>query len=204
MAEQSAKLKVMKGKRAQIKAQCTRFRTYLTNLNVSETSLIELRQRHEKFIENWQNFNDIQSSIEETEADEDSQYEHHEERTQFETKYFAITVDLETLIEGKQEATRLATNLPADVSRNAQNTTNGAQGGSSTNDYLKLPRINLPVFSGKYDDWVPFKNIFTTMFHDHPTLPKVQKMQYLIAALKGEAHDIISSFETSEDNYDEA
>lgn len=62
------------------------------------------------------------------------------------------------------------------------------------NDYLKLPRINLPVLSGKYDDWVPFKNIFTTMFHDHPTLPKVRgKMQYFIA-VKSETHDVISSF----------
>lgn len=77
-------------------------------------------------------------------------------------------------------------------------------GSNTANNYLKLPRINLPVFSDKYDDWGPFKNIFTTMFHDHPTLPKVQKMQYLIAALKGEARDIISSLETSEENYDEA
>ncbi|XP_071576231.1 uncharacterized protein [Temnothorax nylanderi] len=202
MAEADASvalLKALKAKRAQIKLQCTRVCTYLDSLNAPQTSLIELRQRHQKFADNWKAFDDIQSKIEEIELEDVNQEGHQEERTQFKNKYFSIVVDLETLIEEKQE--RVVQEVTGVSIQHNQDVMNGSMRG---NDYMKLPRINLPEFSGKYDDWIPFKNIFTTMIHEHPTLPKVQKMQYLIAALKGEAHDVISSFETSDDNFDEA
>ncbi|XP_036148371.1 uncharacterized protein LOC105833274 [Monomorium pharaonis] len=197
----TAKLRALKTKRAQIKSQCTRFRTYLDNLNVPEVSLIELRQRQQKFTESWQAFNDIQSSIEEIEISEDHQESHQEERMIFETRYCSIVVKLETLIEEKQDARRPVNEIAIDGSRQSAI---GSQRGNITNDCLKLPRINLLEFTGKYDVWIPFKNIFTTMIHDLPTLPKVQKMQYLTAALKGEARDVISSFVTADDGYDEA
>ncbi|XP_071642775.1 uncharacterized protein [Temnothorax longispinosus] len=196
-----ALLKSLKSKRAQIKKQCTRVRTYLDNLNAAQTSVIELRQRHQKFANNWKGFDDVQSKIEEIELEDVDQEDHQEERTQFENKYFSIVVDLETLIEEKNE--RVVQEVTGVSIQHNQDVINGSMRGNA-NDCLKLPRINLQEFSGKYEDWISFKNIFTTMIHEHPTLPRVQKMQYLIAALKGEAHDVISSFETSDDNYDEA
>jgi len=38
----------------------------------------------------------------------------------------------------------------------------------------------------------------------NPILPNIQKMQYLISALKGEASDMIGSLEVSEENYAKA
>lgn len=38
-------MKLLKGKRAQIKAQCTRFSSYLAALDVQNTSIVDLRQR---------------------------------------------------------------------------------------------------------------------------------------------------------------
>ncbi|KYN02131.1 hypothetical protein ALC62_07059 [Cyphomyrmex costatus] len=78
------------------------------------------------------------------------------------------------------------------------------QGVISVNDSLKLPRITLPTFSGKYDEWTAFRNLYHSMIHQNALLPDVQKMQYLVSALKGEAHDVLSSLEPSSENYMEA
>lgn len=42
------------------------------------------------------------------------------------------------------------------------------------------------------------------MIDNSTALPDVQKMQYLISALKGEARDVVGSLEVSDENYGEA
>ncbi|XP_071629484.1 uncharacterized protein [Temnothorax longispinosus] len=42
------------------------------------------------------------------------------------------------------------------------------------------------------------------MIEQNAVLPDVQKMQYLMSSLKGEAHDVVSSLEASAENYKEA
>lgn len=82
--------------------------------------------------------------------------------------------------------------------------TSSGSGNNAANEFLKLPRVNMPTFSGKYEKWISFRNMFQSMIHQNASLPPVQKMQYLILALKGEAYDIFSSLEASADNYHEA
>lgn len=52
-----------------------------------------------------------------------------------------------------------------------------SQGTNFPNEHLKLPRVTLPTFSGKYEQWIPFRNMFLSMIHENPVLPNVQKMQ---------------------------
>ncbi|XP_071648481.1 uncharacterized protein [Temnothorax longispinosus] len=70
-----------------------------------------------------------------------------------------------------------------------------------TNDHLKLPRVDLPTFSGTFEEWIPFRNMFQSMINQNATLLNIQKMQYLLAALKGEARDVIGSLEVLDENY---
>ena len=95
----AAQMKSLIGRRAQIKATCTRFRAYLDDEEAQRASVIELRQRLQRFSETWNNFNEIQMAIEELEADSGEVVIHGEEKSAFENKYFAITAELETLIE---------------------------------------------------------------------------------------------------------
>ena len=67
-----------------------------------------------------------------------------------------------------------------------------------------LPRFELPTFDGQYKDLKTFYDMFKGMVHDHPTLPKVQKLYYLKSALKGEAKHVLSHLPTTEANYDAA
>ena len=69
---------------------------------------------------------------------------------------------------------------------------------------VRLPRIELPTFEGQSKDWKTFFDIFKGTVHDHPTLPKVQKLYYLKGALKGEAKRVLAHLPTTEDNYDVA
>ena len=55
--------------------------------------------------ETWNSFNAVQSKIEEIKIDDENQEQHEQERTAFKSRYFFITLELETLIEEKVMAT---------------------------------------------------------------------------------------------------
>ncbi|XP_066585537.1 uncharacterized protein [Prorops nasuta] len=66
---------------------------------------------------------------------------------------------------------------------------------------LKLPKLDLPKFSGDYSVWSTFYDSFKSMIHDNSTLPGVQKFHYLKACLQGEASSVIRSLAASNDSY---
>ncbi|XP_024868252.1 uncharacterized protein LOC112452345 [Temnothorax curvispinosus] len=200
-ADVAASLKSLIQKRGQIKSQCTRFSSYLDGLDVRNTSIVELRQRLHKFNETWDNFDRIQTEIEEIQVSPDDARNHDEEKRSFEERYFAITSELETMIESKMGSA--AHNLNQ-VPRNLREGTPATQGSIFTNDHLKLPRVNLPTFSSAFQEWIPFRNMFQSMIDQNATLPNIQKMQYLLAALSGEALDVIGSLDVADENYVEA
>ena len=197
--DQATQLKALKSKRTQIKSQCTRFQTYNENIGASNVPIVELRHRLQKVSEVWNAFDVTQSGIEELEDEPGSLARHEEERSTFEAKYFSIVSDLETMIEGRLEAA-LAQNLNQ-VPREFREGTPATQGSIIPNDNLKLPRVNLPLFSGKFDEWIRFRNMFRSMIDQNNTLPNVQKLQYLLAALTDEALDVVSSLDTTDENY---
>lgn len=67
--------------------------------------------------------------------------------------------------------------------------------------HVRLPKLNLPVFSGKYDEWFPFHDLFNSIIHGNASLSDVQRLQYLRASLSGDALSIISALEISDQNY---
>ncbi|XP_043474407.1 uncharacterized protein LOC122506352 [Leptopilina heterotoma] len=60
---------------------------------------------------------------------------------------------------------------------------------------------NIPTFDGKIEDWLSFKNSFSSLIHEQTDLTNIEKLQYLKSALKGEAARKISIFPISENNY---
>lgn len=108
MTDAAANLKAFKATRKQIKGSLTRCSTYLATLSFPDVSIIELRQRLRKVSELWGSFNEAQSAIEELEPEEANEPIYLVERDMFESRYFAVTVELETLIERKSVAERAA------------------------------------------------------------------------------------------------
>ncbi|XP_025270399.1 uncharacterized protein LOC112639738 [Camponotus floridanus] len=68
----------------------------------------------------------------------------------------------------------------------------------------KLPEIKLPEFRGEYTKWMFFKNNFESTIHNDKDLSPVQKYQYLIWVLQGEARQVIQGFKISDENYESA
>ena len=66
--------------------------------------------------------------------------------------------------------------------------------------HVRLPKLNLSTFSGKYDEWFMFFNTFNSVIYSNTSFSNTQKFQYLRASLTGGVNTIISSLELS--NYD--
>ncbi|XP_039303432.1 uncharacterized protein LOC120357333 [Solenopsis invicta] len=70
--------------------------------------------------------------------------------------------------------------------------------------HVHLPKLNLPTFSGKYDEWFPFYDTFVSLTLSNVTLNNIKKFQYLRASLTGDASNVINSLEISDTNYEVA
>ncbi|EZA62317.1 hypothetical protein X777_04056 [Ooceraea biroi] len=65
-----------------------------------------------------------------------------------------------------------------------------------------LSRIQLPNFSGKYEDWPAFRDLFQCIIGRDSATSQVEKFHYLKTCLKGEAEMLIKNLLTTAENYD--
>lgn len=69
---------------------------------------------------------------------------------------------------------------------------------------VKLPRVQLPTFSGKYVEWQSFYDMFNSLVHTNKNLSPVQKLHYLKSNLSGEPETLLRNFSITNENYGEA
>lgn len=48
-----------------------------------------------------------------------------------------------------------------------------------TLDHVRLPQIKLQSFNGDVDQWLSFRDLFTSLIHWKAELPEVEKFHYL-------------------------
>ena len=65
----------------------------------------------------------------------------------------------------------------------------------------RLPKLNLPYFSGNPLTWQTFWDSFSAAVHNNPKLTGVQKFNYLRAQLRGDATKVIAGFPLTDANY---
>lgn len=188
-----AELKRLKATRAQIKGQVTRVNTFLSSKQ--NITFEQAQSRYDKLQELWTAFNDTQTQIEITRTKDDEQLEQitqeeEGERIVFEDCYYQA-LDITCSIIA-------ATRSPVKVPQNVQE--DRAQAPTGNID-VKLPTLKLPIFAGEYDQWMLFKDAFTSLIHDNSKLSPLQKFQYLRSVLKDEALQAISGLMTSAENY---
>lgn len=179
----------LKRESARIRGQLTRIANTI-NIGISVS---EAKTKLKRIEEIWVAFDKVQADIEDhtPTATAQSQTEYESERQLFEIKYF----------EAAAMAQRVIDTQPQDQA-NVQNR-NQVQGKSTTRK-PKLPEIKLPEFNGEYTKWIFYKTNFETTIHNDADLTPIQKHQYLIGTLKGEALKVIQGFEIGEDNYIQA
>lgn len=187
-------------KRGIIKGNVTRFKTFLSKCTDNPKILNQLCLRLEKFKPCWDTFNAIQDQIEL--LDKESEEKNVFERSQFEDSYFELVNEAEQLIK----------------QYNLGNTTEGVSDGNPVDTLtgnnsqcftqsiqVKLPQINVPTFSGRYEDWLSFRELFTAIIDKNPTLDDVHKLYFLRQSLRGgSAANLIDSIELTAQNYETA
>ncbi|XP_062535379.1 uncharacterized protein LOC134204594, partial [Armigeres subalbatus] len=60
-------------------------------------------------------------------------------------------------------------------------------------DHIRLPQINLQMFNGEIDEWLSFRDLFTSLIHWRTDLPEVEKFHYLKGCLQGEPKGLVDS-----------
>ncbi|XP_071127721.1 uncharacterized protein [Mytilus edulis] len=81
---------------------------------------------------------------------------------------------------------------------------NSRASSSANSEYHKLPKLNLPIFTGDILDWQSFWDSYETAIHTNPTLSDAQKFNYLKSLLQSEALQTIAGFSMTNTNYDKA
>lgn len=113
-----------------------------------------------------------------------------DERESFENRYYSLSACAKSII---------SKNVELDQKSNISPTQ--SLDGSIRNYNINLPKINLPVFHGDYEKWLEYHDTFKSMIHNQTSIGNIQKFHYLKASLRGEAAQLISAIELSENNY---
>lgn len=72
---------------------------------------------------------------------------------------------------------------------------------TATKPEIKLPNINVPKFSGEYEDWLTFHDYFNTVIHSNDSLNNLQKLHYLRHYLTEKPLRLISHLPITSLNY---
>ena len=92
------------------------------------------------------------------------------------------------------------------IDPNLNDTTANSSASSSSAPRVKFPVISLPEFHGSLEEWIGFRDRFDSLVNKNEGLSKVDKFNYLLAAVKLPAGQtsVLKNFTLSEANYESA
>ncbi|XP_055632920.1 uncharacterized protein LOC129773346 [Toxorhynchites rutilus septentrionalis] len=103
---------------------------------------------------------------------------------------------IQQLAEQQAEFLRIFSSTFTNQSLNATNAT--------ANSDVKLPRVNIPIFSRNFLEWQSFIDLFESSVDNNASLQDGQKLYFLKSNLAGEAASLISHLRIEDANYSTA
>lgn len=176
----ATKLKTLYRKRSNILHSAALIQTFDAEYVIGQANQLPIRIQH--LDELWREFEGVQDKIEDLEDEEGFS----EDRREFQNLYYTLKASL---------TSKVPPPITASSSRDASN----FQPHSIPN--LRLPEIKLKEFSGNYDEWESFSDLFVSLIHSNPQLTMVQKLHYLRASVIGEAARMIAPLDLTANNY---
>jgi uncharacterized CHY-type Zn-finger protein len=131
----------------------------------------EIKRRLQNVTSCLTEFEEVHSQIQELDATQATEVE----LIDFENEYYKVISEADTIINDHQAAFH--------------------------SSQVKLPDIQLPLFSGLFTEWVTSKDTFLNLIHNNNSLSGVQKFHYLQSSLTGEARQNIEHLTISNENY---
>ncbi|GFT59493.1 DUF1758 domain-containing protein [Nephila pilipes] len=115
------------------------------------------------------------------------------EIVEFEDRYFSLKLKLQNKLD--------VFNVSHSITVEAQNSSAVQSVQSILN--FRLPKLDILVFSGKFEDWMNFKDLFVSTVNSQTSLSNSQKFQYLKGLLSDEPDSLIKHIPLSDDSYEE-
>ncbi|XP_011162409.1 uncharacterized protein LOC105197638 [Solenopsis invicta] len=161
-------------------------KTGVTNLTVDhvQAALVILEKRWAKFEENHDKLGLAHGK--ELRKTEYYTNDHAEEVEMLYTSQRAALMDLRRPLKAKTEG-NVSTTVRAESTQRAP-----------------LPRLKLPTFSGKFEDWPVFRDLFDSIVGQDPHLSDVQRLHYLKTRVKGGAEQLLRDLPSTDANYERA
>ena len=151
--------------RGRLQASLTRIQTFVKQYDGSQ-DILNIKLRMGRLEEIWSKYKEIQDILESIDCDSSK---HDDFRNDFEIKFYDLNVKMQRIID----------EYDAKSSEQVHRTDALEQGSSNLHNSLKLPAIKLPIFSGQYDRWISFSDMFKAMIHENDSLLEIQKFHYL-------------------------
>ena len=178
-----------------IKGQITTFSKFLSTFKTDQSpNAFKLTGRLDRFKNSFTDFDAIQSEIERLPTTQNDVDRAMTERFAIQEAHFTVLAEAEEIMA--------ILSPPSPPAPNA-----GAEDGAPRvipRRRVKLPETSLPVFSGRYEDWLPFHDSFKSLIHDQDDLSNIEKLHYLKGAVTGEAANKIKHISITDENYKRA
>lgn len=181
--------------RASYKGQLTTFSRYLSTLESSKFDALgarELQMRITNLEMLYNKYDNVQLQLE---CESGSTEELFTERTNFENTYFKCIVNAQQMLSDYNDTLNHDKKVESPHS---------CHSGGHSHKLVKLPTIQLPKFSGSYNNWLEFRDTFTSLIHDNDEIDVINKFHYLRSSLEGSAAVVLQSVEFSSQNYEMA
>jgi len=191
----------LRHKKRAMKASLTRFENFLKDIN--NVDIDEVKIRWERAEEASRTLNEILLEISFLD-DALTEVESNKELEESESKFLHLKLLVERAIKGRIGLTEGDENCELTTQNVVINDNNLHRESRGYNNFIRLPKIELPTFSGQYEDWYTFYDVFNSLIHSNNALNDVQRFHYLKSALKGEAAESIAALEISGINYTNA
>lgn len=170
--------------RDQIKDQIIRLLNYVKSEDCMDTE--QIKPRYEKIEEAWNDFCRVQRAIVHIEP---HVIDHQTYANDFEMLYFEAVAVCTAKTHDSVSKSEVVD--PTTIASPAARTSN-------------LAALNLSKFTGNYEEWTTFHNVYVAWIHSNKYLTDVQKFAYLKSALAGDALNTIKTLECTAENYEVA
>ena len=204
MATKESKIKVCKTKVRNAQRVLANFDKFLSDF-APERDFPILKKRQKEVDAERENFDKFMSELELLEDDPDYEIS----RTQFDESYFSTLSKTHHLIKSASVTTNNQSS--SQILTRSLNSSNSQlenlvlDSDSTTRSHRgKLPLLNIPTFSGTYDTWMGFHDLFKSLVDENNTITDIEKLYHLKGSLKGEAAEVLASIELSAGNYNVA
>ncbi|KAL0894465.1 hypothetical protein ABMA27_013061 [Loxostege sticticalis] len=186
-------------KRSSLKAKVTNFNNYIKILKSSEKlsdlQVLDLENRFKNFETILNDFDNLQTEIELL-SDDPEPEDIYAERFKFEELYYPLIATAQSLLGAARQHQQ--------HNSSAGSVSNSEVSGGTKNNFIRLPKIDLPRFDGSYQCWLEYRDTFLSLIHNNHGIDSINKFHYLRASLQGAAAEIIKNIDFKSDNYEMA